>query len=64
MRKWWLTTLVALCALQASAQAEDYPSKPITMVNPGPPGGAIDSVARLIAAAPTPCRRAIPARRT
>lgn len=53
MRKLWLTTLVALCALQGTTQAEDYPSKPVTMVNPGPPGGAIDSVARIIAAAMT-----------
>jgi tripartite-type tricarboxylate transporter receptor subunit TctC len=53
MKKLWLTTLVVLCAMQAVARADDYPSKPITMVNPGPPGGAIDSVARIIAEAMT-----------
>jgi tripartite-type tricarboxylate transporter receptor subunit TctC len=53
MKKLWLTTLVALCVFQGSAQADDYPSKPITMANPGPAGGAIDSVARVIAEAMT-----------
>lgn len=53
MRRSWLTTLVALLVMQTAALADDYPSKPITMINPGPPGGAIDSVARVIAEAIT-----------
>ncbi len=43
--------LALLCAAAVSAQAAEYPSKPITMVNPGPAGGAIDNVARVIAEA-------------
>lgn len=39
-----------MCTVVA-ARAETYPSKPITLVNPGPAGGAIDNVARVIAQA-------------
>jgi len=41
----------ALAALSAAAAAqESYPSKPITMVNPFPPGGVVDVVGRPLAA--------------
>jgi tripartite-type tricarboxylate transporter receptor subunit TctC len=42
--------LAGLLACAAAAQAQDYPSKPITMVNPFPPGGVVDVVGRPLAA--------------
>jgi tripartite-type tricarboxylate transporter receptor subunit TctC len=44
-------TLAALAALgmSTSARAEGFPSRPITIVVPYPPGGPVDLVARLIA---------------
>jgi tripartite-type tricarboxylate transporter receptor subunit TctC len=42
--------MAALVSLPAAAQ-EDYPSKPITMVIPFPPGGVADTVGRPIAEA-------------
>ena len=42
--------LAALAAWAALAHAQDYPSKPITMVNPFPPGGVVDVVGRPLAA--------------
>ncbi|WP_253252586.1 Bug family tripartite tricarboxylate transporter substrate binding protein [Variovorax boronicumulans] len=48
-----IRTLVATLAVgvtlgQSAIAAEDFPSKPIRMVVPFPPGGSIDMVARLI----------------
>ena len=42
---------IALCALWTFAGAQDYPSKPITMIVPFPPGGVADIVGRPLAAA-------------
>jgi tripartite-type tricarboxylate transporter receptor subunit TctC len=42
--------LLALAAAALGAQAQDYPTKPITMVNPFPPGGVVDVVGRPLAA--------------
>jgi len=43
------TLLLAALALCASAQAQDYPHKPITMIVPFPPGGVADIVGRPLA---------------
>lgn len=51
MKTMLLAMLAVFSAMLAPARADDYPSKPITMVNPGPAGGAIDNVARVIAEA-------------
>jgi tripartite-type tricarboxylate transporter receptor subunit TctC len=42
--------LAALAAYAACVHAQDYPTKPITMVNPFPPGGVVDVVGRPLAA--------------
>jgi len=39
----------ALCIVAASANAEQYPSKPISLLVGYPPGGSVDTTARLIA---------------
>ena len=39
----------AACALALAAQAQQYPSKPIKIVVPWPPGGAVDTIGRLVA---------------
>ena len=47
----------AAAALQRSPRrhlAQDYPSRPVTLVNPFPPGGAVDVVGRPFAAALEP----------
>jgi tripartite-type tricarboxylate transporter receptor subunit TctC len=50
-RRWALALLaVTSCTGPAQAQAPAWPSKPITIVVPATPGGAIDLAARLIGA--------------
>src|SRR5438270_3407082 len=44
------TLLLALLALSTMGAAESYPAKPITMINPFPPGGVADVVGRPLAA--------------
>ncbi len=41
-------TAAAWLTAPATAAAESYPSKPITMVVPYPPGGASDALARML----------------
>ncbi len=47
MKKW---LLLLLCALAAPAPAQTYPSKPVRMIVPYPPGGGNDTLGRLFAA--------------
>src|SRR6187431_1000356 len=44
----------ALATPVTSSWAQDYPSRPVTLVNPFPPGGAVDVVGRPFAAALEP----------
>ena len=44
----------AAAAIAGPARADDYPSRPITIINPFPPGGASDVVTRPLAAALEP----------
>src|SRR5580693_725547 len=37
-----------LCAPHGAAVAEDYPSHPITLIVPYPPGGGVDLIGRLV----------------
>ena len=41
-----MTCALALCA--ATAWSQTYPSRPITLIVPYPPGGLIDLVARIV----------------
>jgi tripartite-type tricarboxylate transporter receptor subunit TctC len=41
-----LVAIAALCASQAMAQT--FPSKPVTLVVPNPPGGVVDTSARIV----------------
>jgi tripartite-type tricarboxylate transporter receptor subunit TctC len=43
-----ITACAWLVPLTAQAQAESYPNKPITLVVPNPPGGLVDTSARLV----------------
>jgi tripartite-type tricarboxylate transporter receptor subunit TctC len=45
----WLMVAVALAGGFASATAQDYPSRRITMIVPFPAGGPTDAVARIVA---------------
>src|SRR5687767_12658083 len=45
-----LIALAAFFAASAWAQTDAYPSKPVRIISPFPPGGSVDLVARLLAA--------------
>ena len=45
----FLACAVALAAFAASASAQDYPTRPITLVVPYPAGGGVDAMARIVA---------------
>ena len=44
-----LTALGLLLALSTAVAAQDYPTKPVRLIIPFPPGGSNDVVGRLIA---------------
>ena len=44
-----LVCILALVAFAPLAHAQSYPSRPITLIVPYPPGGGVDSMARIVA---------------
>jgi tripartite-type tricarboxylate transporter receptor subunit TctC len=46
----WLSRLLILLLVAFSAQAQDWPNKPVKFVSPYPPGGSVDPLARLLGA--------------
>src|SRR5260370_33711829 len=48
MSRWMAAVLLALAAPFA-ASAQDYPTRPIVLVSPFPPGGSVSLVARIVA---------------
>src|SRR4051812_5177899 len=43
-----VATFALLLALTASTQAQDYPNRPVKVIVPYAPGGAVDIVARIV----------------
>jgi len=54
MRKFFFLIAVLVAALAAPAGAQDWPTRPVTMVVPFAPGGVYDTLGRVFAAALSP----------
>lgn len=50
----FIAAAVAAFALAVSAQAADYPTRPVRVIVPTPPGGPVDTMARLLTASLSP----------
>jgi tripartite-type tricarboxylate transporter receptor subunit TctC len=48
-RQWLIVACVAAFALDASAQAQDYPNRPVTFITPAAAGNSPDVVTRIVA---------------
>jgi tripartite-type tricarboxylate transporter receptor subunit TctC len=46
--RWLILAVAAISACIASASAQVYPARPITVIVPYPPGGPVDTVARVV----------------
>ena len=46
---WHLTLILLLCTPGLPAVAQDFPSKPLRIIVPQPPGGGFDTTARILA---------------
>jgi len=44
----WFLAMLAVAALSPLAGAQSYPAKPIRLIVPFPPGGAVDAIGRII----------------
>jgi len=49
-----LLVVLALCTIAGAAAAQGFPTRPVTLISPFPPGGSTDTTARIIADAMRP----------